>query len=49
MKFLREDLMSELFDEQWMKNYQAEWNKDVELKHQLKKISICLIFDITIL
>ncbi|HEY9051168.1 MAG TPA: SCP-2 sterol transfer family protein [Gammaproteobacteria bacterium] len=38
MKFLQEELMSELFDEQWMKNYQAEWNKDVELKHQLKKI-----------
>ncbi len=30
--------MSELFDEQWMKKYQAEWNKDGEFKQQLKKI-----------
>ena len=43
MNFLREELMAELFDEQWMKNYQTEWNKDGELKQQLKKIRFCSV------
>ncbi|TNF35019.1 MAG: SCP-2 sterol transfer family protein [Gammaproteobacteria bacterium] len=35
--------MSELFDEAWMKKYQMEWNKDNELKQQLKQISFSSI------
>lgn len=31
--------MSELFNDDWMKMYQTEWNKDPELTDALKKIS----------
>ena len=30
--------MSELFNDEWMKKYQQEWNKDSELTSALKKI-----------
>ena len=31
--------MSELFNNEWMKKYQLEWNKDPELSDALKKIN----------
>jgi len=31
--------MSELFNDEWMKKYQMEWNKDPELSLAFKKIS----------
>lgn len=33
--------MSQLFSHAWMKQYQAEWNRDSELTQSLKQINFC--------